>query len=240
LGACGNGVDLGDGVDAIFLRLVFEPECHLAVGVGGREEAGGRLRYRQYVRMWQADLQCVTENCDVEMPLGKDTLEHCFADSLTGLHADVLHALLSEVMLFLGQPPGLAARWEAGKDKVAENSNGQAQTPIDDEQPASSGHSMHAIRVLVRGSLQVPPEHNPEIVGEEPNAVTFENSFWSVPRSEDIGSSGGHRCFQNAEEEPGPENVVFVPKSSLGEGEDGPEDFHFGKVPPGDFGAQEE
>ncbi len=123
------------------------------------------------------DLQCVGENSNVEMPSGKQSLQHCHNLSLAELHAIFhpffIHSFLRKLVLVGCQPPRFTTCWQSREDEVSQDCNGQTDAAIDDEQPSPSSHSSNSIEVRICCGLHVAPEHDSGIVADVPDTCTF-------------------------------------------------------------------
>lgn len=109
--------------------------------------------------------------------------------------------------------------------------NGEKKEELtDDKEPTPAGHAHLAIKSSVRASLKVATHKRTEIARNKPNTSALEELIASVPRREDIHRPRRHGRLENAEEETHAVDVALVTDLALGEGEDGPEDFHRGEI----------
>ena len=208
--------------------FVLEPQTHLTVGITRGEEADDCMSVHVKY-MWEGDLQCVSENRDVEVPSGKQSLQHGHDLGLAELHAVFhaffIHPFLSKLILVSCQPPGFPTCRQAREDEVAQDSDRQTDAAVDDEQPPPSRHSSDPIQVRVRSSLHVPSEHNSGIVANVPDTSSFIKLVWTIPGGEDVKRARCDRSLQDSKEESSAVYRSSVLHPTLTEGKDGPQDL---------------
>lgn len=76
------------------------------------------------------DLQDVSQNSNVEVPVCKNTPEHALSNLPTGTHTLIVHALLAKIVLRILEPPDLRTGWDTRKEEEAGDSNGKTDATI--------------------------------------------------------------------------------------------------------------
>lgn len=99
----------------------------------------------------------------------------------------------------LGQVKGAGTVGDAGEDQEADEGDGDGKDAVDDEQPAPPGHAGDAREVGVGGRLQVPADHGPQRVADEPGARAPKELVAAVPGAQDKVRAGEDGGFKHAD-----------------------------------------
>lgn len=99
----------------------------------------------------------------------------------------------------LGQVKRAGAVRNAGEDEEAQERDGNREDAVDDEQPPPPSHPGDAREVGVGRRLQVPADHGPQWVADEPGARAPEELVAAVPGAQDEVRSGEDGGFEHAD-----------------------------------------